>query len=777
MGVCKSTAVSNIKQIKVNYPKESMLETTLTFKQSITCCTYKKVKTSAEFIEEFKLMKLVKADNQNLEDYEMICNAFNSCSIFKSLNSEIKGSLAANMSLSFIGAGEYLFKQGAFGSCFYVVKSGKIDLISDDQCKEITRGGCFGEKSMICDRKLQLTAEVAEDSFIWCLERLVFKKLTGLSVNRTNDSKRIFCENVKLVSILSQEHKSLIINHLDLKEFNKGDMLASFNEKLSCLYIIKQGSVDIAYKSGSKISRNAYETIGEFEILNETSFQFSATASSDKVTCYSISVESLTEILGEDFKNEILLGYLKLAFHNSIYFSKINDCLIETIFQQLTVKSYQNHDIVVVKNFLASRKLIVVLYGNIVKSSDPNFVVESSPSVLFGENIFRGVNQMVLEPLEAFPECVILTGYVSKILQIIGCSFDQMVEQSKVLESLLQTSIFRNINLSKLEELSKKISIVTVNKEEIIYSEGEVSEELFILKSGCIDFFEQGTLMKTIRTENIVFGQHNLLLNKPRSATAKANEQSILYKIKKDQLLSIIDEKMKKYLIELTYLEDVSLDLKDLLYLSTLSKGAFSHLYLVESRTNQHKFAIKSFQKSSIDLEYLQSNIEEERRILSKINHPHIIKMIKVLKDDNHIFFLREYVRGKEMFEILQKIGSLSIEQTIFYSACLFLAADYLRKNNILHRNINQNSIIISFEGHLKLVGFKFAKELAKNKTRSLVGISHYIAPEILSGEGYSFQAEIWAIGVCMFEFATGYVPFADEEDDPIEVYLSIQNK
>ena len=80
----------------------------------------------------------------------------------------------------------------------------------------------------------------------------------------------------------------------------------------------------------------------------------------------------------------------------------------------------------------------------------------------------------------------------------------------------------------------------------------------------------------------------------------------------------------------------------------------------------------------------------------------------------------------------------------------------------------------------MKMIDMGTAKVLKNSKydrTFTIIGTPHYMAPEIISGKGYNYLVDIWSIGICLFEFVCGFVPFSDENDDPSVIYEEILNK
>jgi cGMP-dependent protein kinase len=149
------------------------------------------------------------------------------------------------------------------------------------------------------------------------------------------------------------------------------------------------------------------------------------------------------------------------------------------------------------------------------------------------------------------------------------------------------------------------------------------------------------------------------------------------------------------------------------------------------------------------------------------------MKMVKYLKNENYIFFINEYIKGKELWDVIRDIGLLNKEQTQFYIASILLAINHLHKKKIIYRDIKPENVMVSVKGYIKIIDFGTVKEI-EDRTSTIIGTSHYMAPEISKGEGYSFEVDIWSIAICMYEFFCGKLPFGEEFEDPIDIYRAV---
>jgi len=106
----------------------------------------------------------------------------------------------------------------------------------------------------------------------------------------------------------------------------------------------------------------------------------------------------------------------------------------------------------------------------------------------------------------------------------------------------------------------------------------------------------------------------------------------------------------------------------------------------------------------------------------------------------------------------------------------LVIVLEELGDRNIVYRDLKPENVMLDQQGYLKLIDFGIAKKLedGKSRTFTMIGTPHYMAPEVMRGQGYSTEVDLWSLGVMLFEFVCGYLPFADELDDPTEVCTAV---
>lgn len=132
-----------------------------------------------------------------------------------------------------------------------------------------------------------------------------------------------------------------------------------------------------------------------------------------------------------------------------------------------------------------------------------------------------------------------------------------------------------------------------------------------------------------------------------------------------------------------------------------------------------------------------------------------------MLKTSNNFYFIYEYCNGGTLEGLLAKQGKLSEQNALLIFKQLLEAFQVLNKYNIMHRDMKPDNIFFN-NGVIKLGDFGFCKNLnsADEMTKTMLGSPIYMAPQVLKGEIYSNKADIWSLGVVMFEMIYGQCPF-----------------
>ena len=108
----------------------------------------------------------------------------------------------------------------------------------------------------------------------------------------------------------------------------------------------------------------------------------------------------------------------------------------------------------------------------------------------------------------------------------------------------------------------------------------------------------------------------------------------------------------------------------------------------------------------------------------------------------------------------LSKKKRFSLDLTRFYIIELILALEALHKENIIHRDIKPDNILLDEDGHIKLTDFGLSKILTDNKTYTWCGTPGYMSPEVYSRKGHDTKADWWSVGCLMFKMLEGRFPF-----------------
>ena len=220
-----------------------------------------------------------------------------------------------------------------------------------------------------------------------------------------------------------------------------------------------------------------------------------------------------------------------------------------------------------------------------------------------------------------------------------------------------------------------------------------------------------------------------------------ANGKVSLWAIKVEDFEGVINEKTIDKLKIRIEIQDEDANLEDLEIIKLIGRGNYSRVYLVRTFSNKF-YGLKTISRNTIEKNNLYEQVIQEKRILSELDHPFIMKYIKSFKDSKRIYFLLEFINGFDLSKIMNHVGLLNNNDSVFYAGSLVLVLEYLHERNIIYRDLKPENVIINSDGYIRLVDFGSAKYI-QGRTYTLIGCAFYIAPEVIIGRGYSKNADL----------------------------------
>ena len=206
----------------------------------------------------------------------------------------------------------------------------------------------------------------------------------------------------------------------------------------------------------------------------------------------------------------------------------------------------------------------------------------------------------------------------------------------------------------------------------------------------------------------------------------------------------------------------IKLSFHDFEKLKVLGKGSFGEVLLVKLKANNKYYAMKILVKKQVKLRHQEIHTKAERDLMVRINCPFIVNIKFAFQDTYKLYIITEFMQGGEMFFHLHKERRFSNEKTRFYIIEIILAIEFLHENKMLYRDLKPENIMVDSTGHIKLTDFGLSKMINKQKEKAftICGTPQYLAPEILSDDGYDDSVDWWSLGCVMFEMLVGKAPF-----------------
>lgn len=193
--------------------------------------------------------------------------------------------------------------------------------------------------------------------------------------------------------------------------------------------------------------------------------------------------------------------------------------------------------------------------------------------------------------------------------------------------------------------------------------------------------------------------------------------------------------------------------------INQIGEGSFAEVWRAVHHQLRMNVAIKIIDTSQegVNIE----NVHREITHLKLLNHPYVVKLYEVIEIEKIIYIVMEFIPNGTLYQEIQHKGRIPESKTRLYIAQILQAVKYIHENNIMHRDIKAENILVDNMNTIRLNDFGLSNESTLATT--VCGTPIYTSPEVILRQEYSEKTDIWNVGVLMYFSLTGYFPFDEE--------------
>jgi eukaryotic-like serine/threonine-protein kinase len=205
--------------------------------------------------------------------------------------------------------------------------------------------------------------------------------------------------------------------------------------------------------------------------------------------------------------------------------------------------------------------------------------------------------------------------------------------------------------------------------------------------------------------------------------------------------------------------------------LEEIGSGGMATVYRAVQEPLGRVVAVKALKPSiAIDSQFAK-RFEREAHFMASLQHENILHVHDFLIEDDSMFIVMEYVRGIDLFDLLERRRILPVDVAVIIALSVARALDYAHFRGIVHRDVKPANVMISRQGEVKLMDFGIARDEAQRdltETGTGLGTPSYMSPEQILGDKLDFRSDLFSLGIVLYQMLTGQKPFVEDDSHTV---------